>query len=213
VKRPSTEVSTVNTKLKLVGSLLLLLLVASQVQGQGAKHIVTDVFGSAPAPGSSICSYCHAEAAVNAIHYPEKIWELEKSKDQRRRLCPDCHGPVTPAVGNPNTQDSALTDVIWLENKSYFRVKGDSIHGAHIYKLNAGKMTCDACHSLKQGEPWETSNLPVVPLPTGDHILVCEECHIPNDPGSYVAIHITNAHFSCTTCHVGDLSTIHRMTR
>ena len=202
-----------NIKLKLLISLLLVVLISSQVHGEGARTIVADAFGNAPSSGSGICSYCHDDAATNAIHYPAKIWELEQSKGQRRRLCPDCHGPLTPAVGNPNTQDSALSDVIWLENESYFRVAADSIHGAHIYKLNAGKMTCDVCHSLKQGEPWKTSNLPVAPVPTGEHILVCEECHIPSDPGSYVTVHVKNAHFSCTTCHIGDLSTIHGMGR
>ncbi len=80
---------------------------------------------------------------------------------------------------------------------------GSSPHNVHGKKLSNEEMTCNTCHVSPEGDY-------IVPQVPEGHTLVCELCHVPDDMGNYVSIHIVKANRDCSICHMGDAVKIHK---
>ena len=80
---------------------------------------------------------------------------------------------------------------------------GSSPHNVHQKKVDSGEMECGTCHVSAEGD------FEVPQVPEG-HTLVCELCHVPDDMGNYVSIHIVEANRDCSICHMCDAVKIHK---
>lgn len=157
--------------------------------------------------GVTICFQCHDAAQTIGFHYPDKIIKIEELKGLRRRICVDCHG----ASGtDPDRQMTESSKITWVEDKNYFRIKEDVVHGIHLKKLESEVMVCETCHLIKDGDPTKLGSDLVIPIPNPGQIIVCQMCHVPSNPGNYISLHIISGHQECNTCHTGDLKAVHQ---
>jgi hypothetical protein len=157
--------------------------------------------------GVKVCYECHDPAQTIGFHYPDKIMEIEEEKGLRRRICVDCHGPDG---ADPDRQMTTSREVVFVEEGNYFKVKSDVVHAIHLEKIETEVMVCETCHLIKEGDPTQLGEAIIIPEPKSGHVLVCQMCHLPSDPGNYVTIHITSGHQDCNTCHTGDLAEMHK---
>ncbi len=157
--------------------------------------------------GVGVCFECHEPEQTIGFHYPDRVMAIEEGKDMRRRICVDCHGP---GGNDPDRQMTDPRDIRWVEDGSYFWVEPDSIHAIHGKKIEIGALECQTCHQIKDNDPTQLGEFPVLPQPNPGQVLVCQICHLPSDQGNYITIHITSGQQVCATCHTGDLKEIHK---
>jgi|GEM_PF-3469500 len=149
-----------------------------------------------------LCLSCHDKAQTKGFHVPAKIMKIDESKNLRRRICVDCHGPR----GASATEQMSDLDKIKLQSDNIsYRLDNSIPHAIHKKKMEIEALKCETCHGGKEGEI-------IIPLPDvyAGQILVCEKCHVPKDNGNYIAIHVEYGSKTCNTCHTGNLVDIHR---
>jgi nitrate/TMAO reductase-like tetraheme cytochrome c subunit len=157
--------------------------------------------------GVKICIECHDLTETTNFHYLDKIIAIEEKKGLRRRICVDCHGP---AGNDPDSQMTDPKSILWDEDGKYYKVKSYVVHAIHQEKLEREVMECETCHLIEDNDPTRLGNYPEIPKTVPGHIIICQMCHLPSDPGNYIGIHIIYGHQECTTCHTGDMKEVHK---
>lgn len=196
------------TKLALLALVLVVLASAITALMEHASTAGAQAAGAlSELRGVNICFECHDAQQTASFHYPDRIMAIEEKKDQRRRICVDCHGP---AGNNPDSQMTDPRDIVWVANESQFKVSSRVVHAIHGKKIEIKAMECETCHLIKNNDPRVLGEYPVLPQANPGQILVCQICHLPSDPGNYIRIHIISGHQECTTCHTGDIKEIHK---
>ena len=193
--------------LSLVAVALFSGILATAEQAENHGGVTTDTSPGIKLKGVDICFECHDAEQTIGFHYPGTIMGIEEFKGIRRRICIDCHGPEGT---NPDKPMTDASKVRWVEEEGHFRLSSDVPHGIHIKKLDSGAMACETCHLLKDGDPTQLGEDLAIPVPGKGQILVCQKCHLPDDPGNYINVHITSGQQICNTCHTGEIKNIHK---